>query len=115
MPSLASSVASELCGSELNCSSECSIFAANRILAKDLSSLQNNPTKFGSFWSEIRNEIWSISNEIQAKANPQITWGRTLGNALRGTSIFRHQEVWDWSGPATFTSVWQCRSIHRAP
>ena len=25
-------------------------------------------TKFGSFWSEIRNEIWSISNEIQAKA-----------------------------------------------
>ena len=26
-------------------------------------------TKFGSFWSEIRIEIWSISNEIQAKAN----------------------------------------------
>ena len=26
-------------------------------------------TKFGLFWSEIRNEIWSISNEIQAKAN----------------------------------------------
>jgi len=25
-------------------------------------------TKFGSFWSEIRNEIWSISNKIQAKA-----------------------------------------------
>ena len=25
-------------------------------------------TKFGSFWSEIRNEIWSISNEIQAEA-----------------------------------------------
>ena len=25
-------------------------------------------TKFGPFWSEIRNEIWSISNEIQAKA-----------------------------------------------
>jgi len=30
-------------------------------------------TKFGSFWSEIRNEIWSISNEIQAKAKEG--WG----------------------------------------
>ena len=28
-------------------------------------------TKLGSFWSEIRNEIWSISNEIQAKTAVQ--------------------------------------------
>ena len=26
-------------------------------------------SNFGSFWSEVRYEIWSISNEIQAKAN----------------------------------------------
>jgi len=26
-------------------------------------------TKFGPFLSEIRNEIWSFSNEIQAKAS----------------------------------------------
>ena len=30
-------------------------------------------TKCGSFWSEIRNEIWSISNEIQAKAKLPLT------------------------------------------
>ena len=29
-------------------------------------------TKFGPFWSEIRNEIWSISNEIQAKVKPPL-------------------------------------------
>ena len=30
-------------------------------------------TKFGSFWSEIRNEIWSISNEVQAKARQYLS------------------------------------------
>jgi len=29
-------------------------------------------TKFGCFWSEIRNEIWFISNEIQAKAKSRV-------------------------------------------
>jgi len=30
-----------------------------------------------TFWSDIRNEIWSISNEIQAKANAEIGWRPT--------------------------------------
>jgi len=43
-------------------------------------------TKFGSFWSEIRIEIWSISNEIQAKAN---VWLEDIRGFLGGGKTFK--------------------------
>ena len=70
---LSSSVASELCGSELNYSSECSIFAANRILAKDLNFLQNNPPKYETKFGPFR-----------TKCSPRPRYNTSSGRGKRG-------------------------------